>query len=227
MGTKYQLVFNRIKVLSEKDAEYFASKMMEQPYSDEQGWGYCDVQRIGETVRATLQKRISTSYSVWNEMIKQIERQNFQIVVEIPFELDFQQNLLLTEGTNTQLNRVKQSFRQVFWNEFVYEDIHLMPVDYLSILKVSSMLGAVAELTINDFQYEGCLIGRYVAKPTSQQEILSKMGEYAKNIIRAKFNIVIHGEESVLRVTNKSIMTLESSEDAKETFVSYLKTRLV
>lgn len=227
MGTKYQLVFNRIKVLSKKDVEYFASKMMEQPYSEEQGWGYCDVQRIDETVRATLQKRISTSYSVWNEILQQVERQNFQIVVEIPFELDFQQNLLLAEGTNTQLNRIKQSFRQVFWNEFVYEDIHLMPVDYLRIFKESSMLGAVGELTINDFQYEGCLIGRYVAKPTSQQDILSKMGEHAKNIIRAKFNIAINGEESVLRVTNRSVMTLESSEYAKEAFVSYLKTSLV
>ena len=227
MGTKYQLVFNRIKVLSKKDVEYFASKMMEQPYSEEQGWGYCDVQRIDETVRATLQKRISTSYSVWNEVLQQVERQNFQIVVEIPFELDFQQNLLLAEGTNTQLNRVKQSFRQVFWNEFVYEDIHLMPVDYLRILKESSMLDSVGELTINDFQYEGCLIGRYVAKPTSQQDILFKMGEHARNIIRAKFNISVNGEESVLRVTNRSVMKLESSEDAKETFVSYLKTRLV
>lgn len=227
MGTKYQLVFNRIKVLSKNDAEYFASKMLEQPYSEELGWGYCDVQRIDETVRATLQKRISTTYSVWNEKLQQVERQNFQIVVEIPFELDFLQNLLFAEGTNTQLNRVKQSFRQVFWNEFVYEEIHLMPVDYLRILRESSMLGSVGELTINDFQYEDCLIGRYVAKPTSQQEIMSKIGEHAKNIIRAKFYIAINGVESSLHVTNRSVITLESTEDAKETFVKYLKTKLV
>ena len=227
MRTKYQIVFNRLKVLSKKDAAYFFSEMMSHPYAEEEGWGYSDVQRVGDTVFATLQKRVSTYYSVWNEYLQQVERQCFQIVSEAPFEIDFQRGLLIAEGTNTQLNRIKQSFRQVFWNEFVYEEINLMPVDYIGILNESGMINNIGELTLNDFQYEGCLIGRYIAKPTCQLDILEKIGEYAKSIIRAKIRIIIHGEEAQLTVSNRSVLSLDADEDAKAAFVNYLKQKLV
>ena len=223
---KYSIIFNKLKTLSRKDAAYYASEMMSHPFSEEEGWGYSDVQRIDERVCATLQKRISTYYSVWNEEMQQVERQCFQIVTEVPFEIDFHYGLLIADGTNTQLNRVKQSFRQIFWNEFVYEEIHLMPVDYIRIFTESRLLSSVGELTINDFQYEGCLIGRYTAKLTSQQDILTKIGDHAKNIIRAKLKININGDDSVLTVNNKSVITLDSSEDTKEVFVGYLKSNL-
>lgn len=224
---KYQVVFNRLKVLSKKDATCYSMEMMSHPYSEEEGWGYSDVQRVGDTVYATLQKRISTYYSVWNEELQHVERQCFQIVTEVPFEIDFQRGLLIAEGSNAQLNRIKQSFRQVFWNEFVYEEINLLPVDYIAMLNESRMITSIGELTINDFQYEGCLIGRYIAKPTSQFEVVEKIGEHAKNIIRAKIKITLNGEDAQLTLSNRSVLSLDASEDCKIAFVNYLKQKLV
>lgn len=223
---KYQIVINRLKVNSKKETAYYASEMMSHPFSEEEGWGYTDVLRVDDTISATLQKRISASYSVWNEELQQVEKQNFQVVTEVRFEMDFQHGLLVAEGTNTQLNRVKQSFRQIFWNEFVYEEISLMPSDFIKILSESRMLASVAEITINDFQYEGCLIGRYAAKPTSQHDVLAKVGENAKNIIRAKLKVNVNGEEYLLTVSNKNVLTLDFSDDAKDIFVSYLKANI-
>lgn len=224
---KNQLVFNRIKVLSSKKQKDYASEMMSHPYSEEEGWGYTDVLQIDGSINATLQKRISTYYNVWNDELQQVERQCFQIVAEIPFELDLNRFILMAEGTNIQLNRVKQSFRQVFWNEFVYEDINLMPVDYINMLQKSGKLLAIGELTINDFLYEGCLIGRYNAKPTSQINIIEKFGEHVRRIIRAKLKIDLVGEECILCVSNKNVMTLESTVDAKVELVNYMKAYLV
>ena len=224
---KYQVVFNRLKVLSKKDTTCYSMEMMSHPYSEEEGWGYSDVQRVGDTVYATLQKRISTYYSVWNEELQHVERQCFQIVAEVPFEIDFQHGLLIAEGSNAQLNRIKQSFRQVFWNEFVYEEINLLPVDYIAMLNESRMITSIGELTINDFQYEGCLIGRYIAKPTSQYEVVEKIGEHAKNIIRAKIKITLNGEDAQLKVSNRSVLSLDANEDCKIAFVNYLKQKLV
>ena len=223
---QYHIVINHLQVLPKKDVEQYASEMMDKPYSDERGWGYADVIRTGNTINATLQKRIPTYYSIWNEEEQLLERQLVQIVKEIPFEMDFGQHLLLAEGTNTQLNYVKQSFRQVFWNEFVYEEINLLPVDYINMLTESHLLTSIGELTINDFQYEGSLIGRYTAKPTSQLDILKKIGEHAKNIIRAKLKVTINNEECLLCVSNRNVLVLESSDDAKEAFVNYLKANL-
>lgn len=223
---KYQIVINRIRANFKKETSYYASEMMVHPFSEEEGWGYTDVLRIGDSISATLQKRISASYSVWNEELQQVEKQSFQVVTEVRFEMDFQHGLLVAEGTNTQLNRVKQSFRQLFWNEFVYEEISLMPVDYIKILSDSKMLASIAEITISDFQYEGCLIGRYTAKPTSQHDILSKVGENAKNIIRSKLKVSVNGEDYFLTVSNKNVLTLDFSDDAKDVFVSYLKANI-
>lgn len=223
---KFQIVINKLKVNSKKGTAFYASEMMAHPYSEEEGWGYTDVLRVDNSVSAILQKRVLASYSIWNEELRQVEKQNFQVVTEVRFEMDFQHGLLFAEGSNTQLNRVKQSFRQIFWNEFVYEDISLMPADYIKVLSASRMLASISEITIKDFKYEGCLIGRYAAKPTSQLDIMEKVGENAKNIIRAKLKVSIKEAEYLLTVSNRNVLTLDSSDDAKEEFVSYLKSNI-
>lgn len=223
---KCQIVINRLKANSKKETAYYASEMMSHPYSEEEGWGYTDVLRVDDTITATLQKRISTYYSVWNEELQQIEKQCFQIVSEVRFEMDFSHGLLIAEGTNTQLNRIKQSFRQIFWNEFVYEELPLMPVDYLKLFSETRVLSSIVEISINDFQYEGCLIGRFTAKPTSQFDILTKVGENAKNIIRAKLKISFGSEESLLTVGNRNVLVFDSSDDVKDVFVSFLKVNI-
>lgn len=223
---KYQIVINRIKANTKRETAYYVSEILSHPYSEEDGWGYSDVLRVGDSICATLQKRISASYSVWNKELQQIERQNFQIVTEVRFELDFLHGLLVAEGTNTQLNRIKQSFRQIFWNEFIYDEISMIPVDYIRILSDSRMLSSIGEITIRDFQYEGCLIGRYTAKPTHQYDILEKVGENANNIVRAKLKINVNGEDAQLTVSNRNVMILDFSEEAKDYFVSYLKNNI-
>ena len=55
---KYQIVFNRLKVLSKKDATSYSTEMMSHPFSEEEGWGYSDVQRVENTVYACLAEHI-------------------------------------------------------------------------------------------------------------------------------------------------------------------------
>lgn len=223
---QYHLIINHLRVLSKKDAKQYASEMMLYPYSEDRGWGYSDVIRRGEVISATLQKRIPTYYSIWNEEFQILERQLVQIVKEIPFEMDFQRGLLLAEGSNAQLNHVKQSFRQAFWNEFVYELIDLTPYDYVSMFIESSWLESIDELTINDFKYEDCLIGRYIAKPTSQLDVKNRLAENAQRIIKAKMTLCISEEKCKMIVNNRNVVTLESTEEAVVNLVNYLKSKI-
>ena len=73
---KYQIVINRLKVNSRRETAYYASEMMNHPFSEKEGWGYTDVLRVEDSISATLQKRISASYRVWNEELQQVEKQN-------------------------------------------------------------------------------------------------------------------------------------------------------
>lgn len=57
---QYHLIINHLRVLSKKDAKQYASELMNNPYSEDRGWGYSDVIRMGEVISATLQKRILT-----------------------------------------------------------------------------------------------------------------------------------------------------------------------
>ncbi len=226
MENKYYIIINLLIRKSSKDARQYALEMMDHPYSDESGWGYADVIRNNNTVYATLQKLLPINYNIWNPELHQIEQQLIKIIKEIRFEIDFDRGLLLVAGTNTQLNYVKQSFRQIFWNEFVYESINLIPIDYIKILRKSDLLISIDEITIKDFQYEGCLIGRYTAKPINQLDIAEKLIENSKNIVHVKVKTLFDDDECILSINNNNVMILESSESAKEKFLQYIKSNI-
>ena len=133
---------------------------------------------------------------------------------EIDFETSIKDRVQLLEGT---------SIEDV---EKVAEELPLMPVDYIKMFSETRVLSSIVEISINDFQYEGCLIGRFTAKPTSQLDILTKVGENAKNIIRAKLKISFGGEESLLTVGNRNVLVFDSSDDVKDVFVSFLKVNI-
>ncbi len=226
MKNKYCITINHLKVNSSKDVKQYALEIMDHPYTDENGWGYADVIRNNNILYATLQKLIPTNYYVWNPDLQQIEQQLVKIIKEIRFEIDFEHELLLVDGTNTQLNYIKQSFRQIFWNEFIYEPIKFLPVDYILILNKLGLLISIDEITIKDFQYDGCLIGRYTAKPIHQLGIIEKLAENCKNIIHVKVKFLIDEEECILSVNNSNVMNLESSEEAEEKFLHYIKNNI-
>ncbi len=226
MKNKYCITINLLKLNSSKDVKQYALEMMDHPYTDENGWGYADVIRNNNILYATLQKLIPTKYYVWNSDLQQIEQQIVKIIKEIRFEIDFDHGLLLVDGTNTQLNHILQSFRQIFWNEFIYEPIKLLPIDYIKILKCFGLLISIDEITIKDFQYDGCLIGRYTAKPINQLGIVEKLIENSKNIVRVKVKFLIDEDDCILSVNNSNVMILESSEIAESKFVNYIKDNI-
>lgn len=223
---QYHLIINHLQVLSKKEAKQYASELMDNPYSEEKGWGYADVIRTGNVVNATLQKRIPTYYNIWNDESLMLERQLIQIIKEIPFEMDLGRGLILAEGSNAQLNHIKQAFRQLFWNEFVYEPVNLTPFDYVRMFIESSWLESIDELSINDFQYEDCLIGRYIARPTSQYDVWNHIANYAQHIIRAKMTLDISDEKCKLTVNSKNVAILEASEQSEDIFLTYLKSNI-
>lgn len=212
-----------MQVASQRDVESFAKEMLSHPYSDEEGWGYNDVVRKDDIVYATLQKRTPVYYSVWNEESQQLERQLIQVMREIVFEMDFSRGFLVAEGTNTQLNIIKQCFRQSFWGELVYETLDFIPYDYISLLSKDGILTSVKEITINDFRYEGILLGRYIARMTNPSNVDDKLSEYAKNIIRARLVFSINGEHCELTVNNRNVLSVASSDSAKSSLIDYLK----
>ena len=219
---KYHFIINRFIINSSKNEEQYFNELMEYPYSDEQGWGYRDVFHTNSIVSATLQKKVPIYYNIWNEEIRQIERKIIQIIKEVQFEIDFNNELIIVEGTNTQLNLIKQSFRQLFWNEFVYEQINMLPADYIQFFSGMKILTSIDEISINDFRYKSCMIGRYIAKPLDKMGIMDKLIENTINIIQAKIKIWITEEECPLSISSNS-MILESSEVAKDEFLNLIK----
>lgn len=219
----FNITVNRLQVTSKRDVESFALELLAHSYSEEEGWGYNDVVRKDNVIYAVLQKRTPVYYSVWNEEQQQLERQLIQVIREVPFELDFAKGFLVAEGTNTQLNLVKQCFRQSFWGELVYDSLDFIPYDYVSLFSKDGILSSIKEITINDFQYEGILLGRYIARMTSPVNIEEKLAEHSKNIIRARMSFIMGGEQCELSVNNHNVMSVLCSESSKAEFVDYLK----
>lgn len=219
---KYHIIINRLRCNSSNNIALYVNELFEHPYFDEQGWGYRDVIYKDSIVSAMLQKKVPTYYNIWNEEIKQIERKIIQIIKEVQFEIDFNNEIIIVEGTNTQLNLIKQSLRQLFWNEFVYEQINMSPVDYIQLFSDLGILTSIDEISINDFRYNSCMIGRYIAKPLDQIGIMDKLIENAVNIIQVRMKIWMTEEECPLSISRNS-MIVESSEVAKDEFLNLVK----
>jgi len=220
---KYSIVINRFKVASRRNIESFALELLSHAYTEDEGWGYYDVVRKNDLIYSILQKRTPVYYSVWNEEQQQLERQLIQVIREVPFEMDFSKGFLVAEGTNAQMNLVKQCFRQSFWGELVYESLDFIPYDYVSMFSKDGILSSINEITINDFQYEGILLGRYIAHMTSPIDIEEKLAEHSKNIVRARMSIIMGGEQCEISVNNHNVLSVVCSDGVKSEFIDYLK----
>ncbi|MCS3255987.1 hypothetical protein NXV10_01910 [Bacteroides thetaiotaomicron] len=156
---KMNIVFNHFNSRNNKDSEYYFTKLLSFPYKEDEGWGFSNVEQNDNFLEVTLLKRLPTYFSSWNDGLNIMEKKTIQIVKEVKFYLDFGRGLLSCEGGITNLNYVKQALRLSFWKEFVYEDLKMLPYDYLIFLMQDEYLSEIKEITINDFNYNDIVIG--------------------------------------------------------------------
>lgn len=223
---KFNLVFSKFTIDKSIDSKCFYADLIRKEYSDQDGWGFSDVDVVDDVVSATLLKSITAYYRSWNTETNEMERQSYSMVKEIRFFVDFEKNYLSVEGCNADMNKVKQAFRSHFWNKFTYESLTLKPFNYLQIFEKDKILTKIEEVTINDFACGGMLLGRYVAKFLSISTCSKELEEYKANLIRIKAMLNYHDEQVNLIVSKNNSICIYCNDNTKYSFFKYLTSKL-
>ena len=145
---KYSIVLNRISISSHITIKDFFTELIKREYDRESVWGFSNVNLIDSLVSAILLKKVTAYYRVWNDKTGEMERQSYNMIKEIKFCVDFKKSYFMVEGGVSNMNIVKQSFRNMFWNSFIYSSIDKTPYDYLLLFQKDKLLVDIDELTI-------------------------------------------------------------------------------
>lgn len=223
---KINLVFCKFTIDKSIDSKSFYADLIRKEYSEIDGWGFSDVDIVDDVVSATLLKSITAYYRSWNTETSEMERQSYSMVKEIRFFVDFEKNYLSVEGSNADMNKIKQAFRSQFWNMFTYEPLTLKPFNYLQIFEKDKILTKIEEVTINDFACGSLLFGRYVAKILSISACSKELEEYKANLIRIKAILTYHDEQVSLIVSKNNSLCIYCNDNTKYSFLKYLTSKL-
>lgn len=223
---KFNLTFSKFTIDKSFDSKSFYADLIRKEYSEIDGWGFSDVDVVDDIVSATLLKSITAYYRSWNTETNEMERQSYRMVKEIRFFVDFEKNYLSVEGSNADMNKVKQAFRSQFWNMFTYEPLKLIPFNYLHIFEKDKILTKIEEVTINDFACGNMLLGRYVARLTSISAGPIELEEYKETLIRIKALLSYHKEWVNITVSKNSSLSISCSDNIKYSFFKYLTSKL-
>lgn len=223
---KYSIVLNRISISSHVTIKDFFTELIKREYDKESVWGFSNVNLIDSLVSAILLKKVTAYYRVWNDKTEEMEQQSYNMIKEIKFCVDFKKSYFMVEGGVSNMNIVKQSFRNMFWNSFIYSSIDKTPYDYLLLFQKDKLLVDIDELTINDFRFKEIFLGRYIARLTMPILDIEFLSNYKSSISKSKMILKYMDENIIFTVSKTNNLTIACSENVKFSFLEYLMSKL-
>lgn len=210
----------------EKKPKDFFKVLINKPYNDNIGFGFEDVYFEDGIINANLLKKTPTYYYSWDEGTNSKQKINIVFVKEIPIRMDFKDNILLACGTISDLNSLKESLRNLFWNNFTYDSLSMKPFDVLKLFKNSDSIESINEISILDFNFEGIMSGRFNVKNADVNKSLDYLLDSKKEIDKISIDIIF--EENIIKLTfkNNGKFSLQGKEDSKVDFLNYFCTKI-
>lgn len=223
---KLELTSCSVRVISDKASRFYFDTLCSSNYKETEGWGFDDVELSKNVLSATFIHKVYSFYYTWNEKLQLKEKQKVSVIKEVRFLMDFDRHLLMVGGKISDMNAIKQGLRKIFWNHFVYDDLQMLPYDYLSLFFSEGLYERILEVTINDFEYKKQMVGKYTVKRISNEKIESFLSENRLRIDKIKLLLSYHDKSMEVVVKGKERISCQSTEDGNYEFMLYLKNNI-
>lgn len=223
---KLELTSCSVKVNSDKACRFYFETLRLSNYKETEGWGFDEVELSKNVLAAKFIHKVYSFYYTWNEKLQLKEKQKVSVIKEVRFLMDFNRHLMMVEGKISDMNAIKQGLRKIFWNHFVYDDLQMVPYDYLSLFISDGLYERILEVTICDFEYKSQMIGKYIVKRISAGKIESFLSENRQRIDKIKLLLTYHDKNVEVVVKGKERVSCQSSEDGNYEFMLYLKNKI-
>lgn len=216
----------RLDVSQNKDWKYYFENLRSISYKEEEGWGFDDVERKKNIISAIYIHKVHSYYYAWDENLQTKDKRFVEVIKEIPFIMDFDKHLLIVEGKIQDMNAVKQGVRKVFWNHFVYDDLVMTPFDFLHLFVSENMLEDILEVTINDFEYQKQMVGKYIVKRIKLDNIEDFLDRNKQSIEKMKFSLYFQGKEMDVVAKMKGRLCCQSKVADLHDFMLFVKDKI-
>ena len=218
------LTFNRftIKNLAESHRE-LAERLSQLNFSEEVGFGFKDVHLSDDLISAKILNRNSTYIFDYNPISKEIEKKQIFIYSDISFFIDIKINVLYVLGSLSQVNTLKTIFRNAFGHDYHIEALELDAYGFYTLLSKSSIEIIVEQITINRFNYENGVVGRFSGHVTNQATADNLVHQYKSDIIKLSFKIPSEKDFIVVQAIQNGVIKILTDDENFEFFLDYLK----
>lgn len=216
----------KLYVSQNKDSKYYFENLRSVSYKEEEGWGFDDVEKKENVISAIYIHKVHSYYYIWDENLQTKDKRFVEIIKEIRFIIDFDKHLLIVEGKVQDMNAVKQGIRKVFWNHFVYDDLVMNPFDFFHLFVSENMLEDILEVTINDFEYQKQMVGRYIVKRIKLDDTKAFLERTRQTIEKIKFSLSFRGKEMEVVVKMKGRLCCQSKVADLHDFMLFVKDKI-
>lgn len=224
---KFSLTVNYISSTSQLTCKNLFDKILEKEYSDCTGWGYSNVSLDESLIMGTLLKSVIRYYQEWNPETSVLEKKSYTQVKEINFRIDLLHSSFIVEGGVKDMNIVKQSLRQIAYNEFTYIPLDITLYGLLAKFSFDAILESIEEVVLTDYRADKIFVGNYSAKLINPFVKIESLANYEKLIGRFKAVLSLSERRVVVTANSKSNFIIIGSENDKLEFMDYLTNKLL
>lgn len=209
---------------TEKFRNHLISTIRDFGFNERLGYGLRIVDCSDDILNVHVVKRTSTFINDFDNLENNFTRKQIFVFSEFFFFIDFNIGVLCVLGGMTQVNCVKYLFRTI-----IIDGYEMIPVD-LTVSKLYKLIAdkrvnaKIDHLTINHFNFNNELIGRFSGTVLNNTIGPSLVESYKSDIVKLSFLMQINENESfTLQVFPNGVLKFLSDTEDSDFIIDYLK----
>ena len=190
MRTSISISFSEFTSHNETYFDLVKEKLLLTGFDSEQGYGFQDINILGNIISAVLVKRSATFIQQINPTSGQLEENEIFVYARINFNIDFDYRTLDVLGPISNSGKVRSILRTLLKNEVSIASIVLAPHEVVNTFNLLDPVVNINSLTVNNFRHRDGITGRYDMKfsvPELAHEVITS---YQHDIVKAQIQVM-------------------------------------
>jgi hypothetical protein len=191
MSQQFPVSLSRIFPFHQEDLLALSDTLQDLPYTAERGYGFRYVELSEQILQATLIRRTTTTVKQFDAEARQVVARDIFIFHEIAFAIDAQFRLLTVFGPVSHAPKVRAVLRSLLQTGTKVNRADLAPAEVLSRLFEVAEAVSVQGLTVENFQHQEGVRGRYKIEVLPSAVAQQIVAQYPRNVLRAQVQVAL------------------------------------
>lgn len=225
MRSSFPVSFTEVNPLNQELFVDTYNNLLSTPYTEQEGFGFREIQLYDNFITATLVKRTPTYIPQLDTSTGQLNEREIFLYSKSKFGIDFRYGLLEIYGTVQHGPKVRSLLRGILPSQSRVSSVTLMLADTIKRLSEHSHAILVDSLTVSNFRHKEGIIGKYMMRITKAELAESILQEYKNDVIKAHLQITSSSVGNfALELSRSGYLLIICDESIFVKVFSYLKS---